>query len=95
MFKVDLDSAFRRMHLSSTAAAKCLCATTICGLIYLRLTFGAAFSPAEWCVMIETITDLALDIVNNPLWSHKQQRAPWPSTNDIPTPVLLPQNISF
>ena len=95
MFKVDLDSAFRRMHLSSTAAAKCLCATTICGLIYLRLTFGAAFSPAEWCVMIETITDLALDIVNNPLWSHKQQRAPWPSTNNIPTPVLLPQNIPF
>ena len=65
--KFDLASAYRRMHLNAGTAIKCICSTTICALIYLRLTFGGSFSPAEWCVLIELITDLAGDIIKNPL----------------------------
>ena len=95
MFKIDLDSAFRRLHLSAAAAAKCICATTICAVIYLRLTFGSSFSPAEWCIVIETITDLALDIANNPLWCHNTTVTSWLKSSDIPKPILLPNNIPF
>ena len=45
--KYDLDSAYRRMHLNSVSAAKCIYMTTVCALIYLRLTFGGSSSPAE------------------------------------------------
>ena len=45
--KFYLEAAYRRMHMHATTAAKCICITSICALVYLRLTFGAAFSPAE------------------------------------------------
>ena len=93
--KIDLDAAFRRMHLNAASAVKCICVTTVCAAIYLRLTFGGAFSPAEWCVMIEVITDLALDIANNPLWSPTRQSAPKPTREEIPDPALQPPQVPF
>ena len=47
IYKLDLVSAYRQMHISAKTAAKCICSTSICALIYLRLTFGGSFSPAE------------------------------------------------
>ena len=56
--KYDPDAAYCRMHMNAASAAKCICMTTVCALIYLRLTFGGSSRPAEWCVIIEIITDL-------------------------------------
>ena len=64
--KLDLAWTYRRMHLSATTAVKYICSTKICALIYLRLIFGGSFSPAEWCILIELLTDFANDIINNP-----------------------------
>ena len=93
--KIDLDAAFRRMHLNVTSAVKCICTTAICTAIYLRLTFGGALSPAEWCVMIESITDLATDITNNPLWPPTKLFAQTPKPEDIPQPTFLPLEQPF
>ena len=65
--KFNLDVTYRRMHVYADTAAKCICTTSICALIYLQLTVGAAFSPAEWCIIIKLITCLSSDIMNNPL----------------------------
>ena len=62
MFKNSLDSAFSRMHLHTQAAEKRISTTSICATIYLHHTFGAAFKPTKWYVIIESITDLALDM---------------------------------
>ena len=45
LYKIDLDAAFRRMHLNATSAVKCICTTAICAAIYLRLTFGGRLQP--------------------------------------------------
>ena len=93
--KFDLDAAYRRMHMHAATAAKCICTTSICALIYLRLTFGAAFSPAEWCIIIELITDLSMDIINNPLWVPSKLHSPIPEPSTIPPPKLYPSNTPF
>ena len=93
--KFDLASAYRRMHLSAHTAAKCICSTAICALVYLRLTFGGSFSPAEWCVLIELLTDLGNDIINNPFWDHDKTQATQPSPHTIPSPVLQDSAIPF
>ena len=93
--KFDLASAYRRMHLSAHTAAKCICSTTICALVYLRLTFGGSFSPAEWCVLIELLTDLGNDIINNPYWNQTTTQATQPPPASIPAPTLLPKHIPF
>ena len=93
--KFDLDAAYRRMHTHASTAAQCICITSICALIYLRLTFGAAHSPAEWCVMIELITDLSNDIMNNPTWDPDKQQAPIPDPTTIPPPKLYPPKTPY
>ena len=95
LYKYDLASAYRRMHLHADTAKKCICSTTICALIYMRLTFGGSFSPAEWCVLIELLTDLANDIANNPFWDPRKTQAAQPDPASIPTPRRLPPNIPF
>ena len=93
--KFDLEAAYRRMHMHATTAVKCICITSICALVYLRLTFGAAFSPAEWCIIIEMMTDLSNDILNNPLWDPEKHKSPIPSPDTIPSPKLLPPDTPF
>ena len=93
--KYDLDAAYRRLHMQATSAIKCICTTITCALIYLRLTFGGSFSPAEWCVIIELITDVANDITNNPHWSPDIAHAPTPDPTSIPSPLTFPADTPF
>ena len=93
--KYDLDSVYRRMHMSAASAAKYICMTTVCALIYLRLTFGGSSSPAEWCIIIELATDLANDIANNPHWYHSKIFAREPDPSRLLPPVLLPASDAF
>ena len=68
--KYGLASAYRHMHMNAASAAQCLCMTTVCALIYLRLTFGRSSIPAEWRVIVEISIDLSNDTINNPYWDH-------------------------
>ena len=81
--------------MNAASAAKYLCITTVCALIYLRFTFGGSSSPAEWCILIEIITDLALDITNNPHWNHNTTFTKEPNPTQSPSPLLNPPSEPF
>jgi len=83
------------MHLSANIARKCICSTKICALVYLRLTFGGAFSPEEWCVLIELLTDFGNDIIKNSFWDHNKAQATNPHPASIPVPILQPDTTPF
>ena len=83
------------MHLHANTARKCIFSTSICALIYIRLTFGGSFSPAEWCILIELLTDLANDIANNPFWKPNRTQAAHPDPQSIPPSIKLTDNTPF
>ena len=88
IYKYDLDLVYCQIHMNATSATTFFCMTTICALIYLRLTFSRSSSPAEWCVIIEILTYLANDITNNPHWSHTAIFAREPDPDKLP-PLTL------
>ena len=81
--------------MNAASAAKCLCITTVCALIYLPLIFGGSSSPAEWCILIEIITDLALNTTNNPHWNHNTTFAKEPEPTQVTPPLLNPPSETF
>ena len=93
--KYDLDSTYRCMHTNAASAAKFICMTTICALIYLWLTFRGSSSPAEWCILIEIITDLAKNITKSPYWCHTKAYAKELDPSQIPPAIILPPSNKF
>jgi hypothetical protein len=72
MQKIDFKSAYRRQHLNAKTAIQCMSSVEIGGLVFvllnLRLSFGGSACPSEWCVISETLTDLANKILNHKSW---------------------------
>jgi hypothetical protein len=70
--KIDFKSAYRRQHLNADTAVQCMSSAWIESKHYvflnLRLSFGGSACPSEWCVISETITDLANRILNDKDW---------------------------
>ena len=61
--KLDLEAAYRRLHVTTRMA---LLAITIIGriaYILLRLPFGVANGPNDYSIISETIMDLTNDIL--------------------------------
>ena len=83
------------MHLHANTTHKCIYSTSICALIYIRLTFGGSFSPAEWCILIELLTDLANNIANNLFWKPNRTQAAQPDPQLIPSPIKLVDDTPF
>ena len=69
MSKHDLDSAYRRLHWHAKCAL--LCITVVSNLAYLltRLCFGIASGPSEWCVISETMVDIATILIEDKSWN--------------------------
>lgn len=76
--------------MNAASIARYLCITCVYALIKLRLTFGGSSNSTEWCVLIEVITDLGVDMTNNPQWKHKTAFAEEPDPAQIPFPLLNP-----
>jgi hypothetical protein len=91
--KVDFKSAYRRMHLSPTMAAKCITVVGGLAFISLRLPFGGRPCPSLWSDLSETITDLsnalALDLTWDPATLHS------PLQHLIPPTVSEPESVPF
>jgi hypothetical protein len=70
--KIDFKSAYRRQHLNAATAVQCMSSAMIkntqFAFLNLRLSFGGSACPSEWCVISETITDLANMILNDEHW---------------------------
>jgi hypothetical protein len=54
----------------------------------LRYTFGGAAFPSLWSIYSDTITDLANDLLQCPLWNHETQCSPLQPFIPLPTPNL-------
>ena len=62
-------------------------------LICLRLTFGGAPCPFEWCTISESICDLAVAILQHKDWDSETLHAPEPDL--VPAPKTLSKDIPF
>jgi hypothetical protein len=74
--KTDLKAAYRRVTLHGDTAARCIINTGEIALLSLRLTFGGSPCPNEFCVISETIADLANDILHCPDWDPTRTHSP-------------------
>ena len=61
--------------------------------ILLRLPFGAAAAPSEFCVILEMICDIANQLLQDPAWDPGDIITPWDHMH--PPPVLLDPRIPF
>jgi hypothetical protein len=97
MQKIDFKSAYRRQHLNAKTAVQCMSTIEIEGvvlvLLNLRLSFGGSACPSEWCVISETLTDLANKILNHKDWD---PTTIFPSLiNKVPKTVILGDDIQY
>jgi hypothetical protein len=66
--KVDWSKAYRRDHYSASTALECATQCNGTLLIPLRLTFGGASNPSEFCNFSETACDLANELLHCEAW---------------------------
>ena len=95
--KEDFKSAYRRLHINAATATTSAVAIEISGdkyiLIPLRLPFGGAPCPADFCVVSDIITDTINDLMRNPAWDPLLVHSAYVS--NIPAAKICPSNIPF
>ena len=91
--KFDIDSAYRRCHLSGSTASESLTIYNGTLIMALRMTFGGAPCPSLWGLLSETITDVCNTLIQCSSWNFDSF---FDETADkIPDPVSLPPDMSF
>ena len=63
LIKFDLDAVYRRLHVVAKMAALAIIILKNIAYILLRLPFGVANGPNDYCVISEPIIDLANDLL--------------------------------
>jgi hypothetical protein len=76
MTKVDMKSAYRRLHYMAAMAVQACVLVCNLLLVALRLTFGGAANPSQWSDVSEMAFDLANDLVRNPGWDPSLHASP-------------------
>jgi hypothetical protein len=56
---------------------QCICVFGSLAYLLLRLPFGAAAAPAEFCVASEALCDLMNDLLADPTWDPGSTKPPW------------------
>jgi hypothetical protein len=74
--KTDFKAAYRRITLQGNTAARCTIIHKEFALPGLRLTFGGTPCAYEFCVVSETCTDLAQDILHADDWDPRKLCSP-------------------
>jgi hypothetical protein len=95
MVKVDIKSAFRRMHLNWEVAMQTCTQIPHLDLAIMatRLTFGGSPNPSKWGMVSEIMIDLANAIQNDPDWNPDEFFSP--SQHLVPEYKPLPAHIPF
>lgn len=100
--KVDIEKAYRRLHVHPSIMAKCLATWSLqdaesiereIAVALGRLPFGSMPAPAEFSICSDIVTDLANDLMYLKQWD--PDTLPCPLRNEIPPPVRLPDDIPF
>jgi hypothetical protein len=74
--KTDFKGAYRRVTLHGDTAPRCTVINGDIALVSLRLTFGGAPCPNEFCVISEICADLGNDILRDPAWDPRSLHSP-------------------
>ena len=95
--KEDIKSAYRRMHLSSESAFTSAVRIKIKEIWYIllsiRLPFGGATCPSEFCLLSDMLADLINDLLTCKTWDHTIVKSDY--TTKIPPAVDLDPSIPF
>ena len=93
--KIDCKSAYRQCHLNvSTAIQTCTqLPEEALEIFALRLTFRGAPGPYEWGVLLESICDLSIAIMQDYGWDPTSLCDP--NGHLVPPPLLLDDSIHF
>ena len=91
--KVDWRTAYRRVHLAGSSAAKCITILDDIALVALRLTFGGTPCPSLWCIISELCTDLANDLLACKDWDPLEIHSA--NAHLIPPPCYLDDEVPF
>ena len=91
--KIDLDAAFRRLHVCTDHAL--LSTTIIEQIAYFlgRLSFGGSDGPGKHDIPSNMCVELAQKIVDDPTWDPKELYSP--RAAQIPADKRLPDDIPF
>lgn len=90
--KYDFAKAYRRLHYDGKSASRCIAVFQDLAYMMLRLSFGGTSCPASWCSMSEIITDLANELLHDPLWSGNHPHRS-PDQALVPPPTRLCDSI--
>ncbi len=91
--KADLDAAYRRMTCIWHLAVQCICIIGSLAYLLLRLPFGAAAAPSEFCVASEALCDLANNLLADHTWEPGETKTPWDDI--LPAPNLLDPSLPY
>ena len=84
IMKLDLDAAYRRLHVLIKMAALSITIIQRIAYILLRLPFGVANGPGDYSTISETIFDMTNDILRDDTWDHKTLHSPLQAELDKP-----------
>ena len=85
LIKYDLDAAYRRLHIIARMAVLAITILKNIAYILLRLPFGVANGPSDYCVISEPVVDLSNDILRDNSWDPSKTYSPLRSKFDKPT----------
>ena len=91
--KVDFKAAYRRMHLSTKMASKCITVVRDLAFLSLRLPFGGRACPSLFADLSETITDLTNALAADKSWDPTDLQSPLQHL--IPATITEPDDVPF
>jgi len=100
--KVDIEKAYRRLHVHPLVMAKCIATWSLLdneskereiAVALGRLPFGSMPAPSEFSNCSDMVTDLANDLMYLEQWD--PDKLPCPLRDEIPPPKRLPDDIPF
>ena len=74
--KLDLDAAYRRLHVLAAMAVMTITIIKKIAYILLRLPFGVANGLNDFCLISEPIIDFTNDILRDKTWSPQAIHSP-------------------
>ena len=74
---MDLDAAYRRLHVRSDQAVHLISILDETAFLLTRLPFGGAFGPSEYSIVSEAIFDVMNDLINDKTWNCEEIKSPF------------------
>ena len=90
--KMDLDAAYRRLHMRAKWAVKQITIVGCLAYILTRLAFGATIGPSVYSTISKAIFDLIFDLLNDKTWNPEEIQSPFVKSIDNSTDHHIDDN---